>query len=123
MLFFSPNAKYFYGLCILGWAIGLILARGRVRVFVATGVAAFGYYLLYMMAFILLDVIWWLPIPFDIEHSLAYLFIASAVAGYWSGLQSIAAFASSSAGREPLGGALVSRLTWGVWASFLAVWI
>jgi hypothetical protein len=120
MLFFSPNAKYYYGLCILGWAIGLILARGRVRVLVATGVAAFGYYLLYMMAFVLLDVTWWLPIPFDIEHSLAYLFIASAVAGYWSGLQSIAAFARPSARLESLGGAIVWRPAWRVWVGFLA---
>ena len=89
MLFFSPNAKYFYGLCILGWAIGLIFARGRVRVLVVTGVAAFGYYLLYMMAFVLLDVTWWLPMPVYIEHCLAYLFIASAVAGYWSAVRSI----------------------------------
>ncbi len=98
ILFISPNAKYFYGLCILGWAIGLVLARGRVRVLVAAGAAAFGFYLLYLMAYLLLDVIWWLPIPFNIEHSLAYLFMASAVAGYWSGLQSIAAFARPSAG-------------------------
>jgi hypothetical protein len=120
MLFFSPNAKYFYGLCILGWAIGLVLARDRVRVLVVTGVAAFGYYLLYMMAFVLLDVTWWLPIPFDIEHSLGCLFIASAVAGYWSCLQSIAASARSSVRHEPLGAALVSRPAWRVWAGFLA---
>jgi hypothetical protein len=120
MLFFSPNAKYFYGLCILGWAIGLILARGRVRVLVVTGVAAFGYYLLYMMAFVLLDVVWWLPIPFDIEHSLAYLFIASAVAGYWSAVRSIAAFALPSAGVEPLGGAMVWPPQRRVWVGLLA---
>src|SRR5258708_2210576 len=120
MLFFSPNAKYFYGLCILGWAIGLILARGRVRVLVVTGVAAFGYYLLYMMAFVLLDVTWWLPIPFDIEHSLAYLFIASAVAGYWSAVRSIAVFARPSAGFESLGRAIVWRPEWRAWVGFLA---
>jgi hypothetical protein len=120
MLFFSPNAKYFYGLCIFGWTIGLILARGRVRVLVVTGVAAFGCYLLYMMAFVLLDVVWWFPIPFYIEHSLAYLFIASAVAGYWSALRSIVAFARASAGLEPLGGAIVWRPEWRVWVGLLA---
>jgi len=119
-LFISPNAKYFYSLCILGWVIGLVLARGRVRVFVAAGVAAFGFYLLYLMTFVLLDVVWWLPLPFNIEHSLAYLFIASAVAGYWSALQSIAAFARRSAGPGPLGGAIVQRSAWQVWAGFLA---
>src|SRR6266851_9911033 len=63
-VFISPNAKYFYGLCILGWAIGLALASGRVRVFVAAGVAAFSFYLLYLMAYVLLHVVWWLPVPF-----------------------------------------------------------
>src|SRR5712691_8730260 len=95
MLFFSPNAKYFYGLCILGWAIGLILARGRVRVLVAAGAAGFGYYLLYMT--------WWSPVPFNIYFSLACLFIASAVACSSGAIRSIAAFARSSARLEPLG--------------------
>jgi len=120
ILFISPNAKYFYGLCIVGWAIGLIVARGRVRVLVAAGAAAFGYYLLYMMAFVLLEANWWLPLPWNIEHSLAYLFIASAVAGYWSAVRSIAAFARSSAGLAPLGGAIVWRAAWRAWLGFLA---
>jgi hypothetical protein len=119
-VFISPNAKYFYGLCILGWALGLALARGRVRVLVMAGLAAFGFYFLYLMAFVLLDVVWWLPVPFNIEHSLAYLFIASAVAGYWSCLQSIAAFARSSVGQKSLGGAIAGRPAWRVWVGFLA---
>jgi hypothetical protein len=48
---------------------------------------------------------------------LAYLFIASAVAGYWSAVRSVVAFAL---GHEPLGSALVSRPPWRVWAGFLA---
>src|SRR5260221_4807335 len=120
ILFTSPNAKYFYGLCILGWAIGLMFARGRMRVLVAAGTAAFGFYALYALAYLLLDVTWWLPLPVYIEHCLAYLFIASAVAGYWSALRSIAAFARPSAGLEPLGGAIVWRPVWRVWVGFLA---
>ncbi len=124
ILFVSPNAKYFYGhfygLCILGWAIGLMLAQGRVRVLVAAGAAAFGFYGLYALAYLLLDVTWWLPLPVYVEHCLPYLFLASAVAGYWSVLQSIAAFARPSAGLEPLGGAIVWRPVWRVWVGFLA---
>jgi hypothetical protein len=120
ILLISPNAKYYYGLCIVGWAIGLIFARGRVRVLVAAGTAAFGFYALYALAFLLLDVTWWLPMPVYIEHCLAYLFIASAVAGYWSALRSIAAFARPSAGLEPLGGAIAERPEWRVWVGFLA---
>jgi hypothetical protein len=120
ILFTSPNAKYFYGLCILGWAIGLMLARGRVRVLVAAGTAAFGFYVLYALAYLLLDVTWWLPLPVYVEHCLPYVFLASAVAGYWSVLQSIGAFARPSAGLEPLEGAIVWRPAWRVWVGVLA---
>jgi hypothetical protein len=48
-------------------------------------------------------VTWWLPLPFYIEHCLPYLFMASAVAGYWSAVPSIAAFARRFAGPERLG--------------------
>src|SRR5712691_10112163 len=112
ILFTSPNAKYYYGLCILGWALGLVLARGRVRVLVAAGTAAFGFYMLYALAFLLLNVNWWLPLPIYVEHCLPYLLMASAVAGYWSALQWIAAFGRPSATLEPLGGVLAWRPEW-----------
>jgi hypothetical protein len=111
ILFTSPNAKYYYALCILGWTLGLLLAQGRVRVLVAAGTAAFGFYVLYALAFALLDVTWWLPLPFYIEHCLPYLFMASAVAGYWSAIRSIAAFAHRFAGLEPLR-AVAERHVW-----------
>jgi len=120
ILLVSPNAKYFYGLCILGWALGLVLARGRVRVLVAAGTAAFGLYVLYALAYLLLNVNWWLPIPVYIEHCLPYLLMASAVAGYWSALQWIAAFGRPSATLEPLGGVLAWRPEWRVWVGSLA---
>jgi hypothetical protein len=84
ILLSSPYGKYYYELCILGWVIGLVSAVGRVRVLVVTGSAAFISFLFYAVAFVLLDVNWWLPLPFYVEHSLAPLFMVSAVAGYWS---------------------------------------
>jgi hypothetical protein len=120
ILFTSPNAKYYYGLCTLGWVLGLVFARGRVRVLVAAGTAAFGFYVLYALAYLLLNVTWWLPLPVYVEHCLAYLFLASSVAGYWSVMQSIAAFARPSAGLESLGGAIVWRPAWGNLVGFLA---
>jgi hypothetical protein len=89
MLLSSPYAKYFYGLCMLGWTAGLIVTVGRARVLVVTGSASFLFFLLYALAFILLDVSWWLPLPFYIEHSLAPLFMVSAFAGCWSATQSV----------------------------------
>ena len=34
---------------------------------------------------------WWLPIPIYIEHTLFPLFWTAAIAGYWGGLQALAA--------------------------------
>ena len=48
----------------------------RARVLVATGSATFVFFLFYALAFILLDVTWWLPLPFYVEHSLAPLFMS-----------------------------------------------
>src|SRR5262245_5874749 len=89
ILFSSPNGKYLYGLCLLGWAVGLISAVGRVRVLVVAGSVVFVFFVLYLLAYMLLDVTWWLPLPFYVEHSLAPLFMVSAFAGLWSAGQSI----------------------------------
>jgi hypothetical protein len=120
ILFTSPNAKYYYGLCILGWTIGIISARGRVRVLVATGAAAFGFYLLYTFGFVLLDVNWWLPLPFYVEHCLAYLFMPSAIAGYWSALQAICLPARAASVRTPFWDAIFWRADRGIAADTLA---
>src|SRR5262249_60545154 len=34
---------------------------------------------------------WWLPVPIYIEHALFALFWTGAIAGYWGGLQALAA--------------------------------
>jgi hypothetical protein len=89
ILLTSTNGKYFYGLCLLGWIAGLVSAVGRVRVLVVAGSAAFVFFVFYVLAYTLLDVRWWLPLPFYVEHSLAPLLMVSAFAGLWSAAQSI----------------------------------
>jgi hypothetical protein len=84
ILFSSPNAKYFYGLCLLGWIIGPVFAVGRGRVLVVAGAAAFIFFVLYALAYTVLDVTWWLPLPFYVEYCLTPLFIVSAFAGLWN---------------------------------------
>src|SRR5262249_60593552 len=81
ILFSSPNGKYFYGLCVLGWIVGFVYAAGRIRVLVVAGSAAFAFFVLYVLAYMLLDVTWWLPLPFFFVHSLAPLFLMSALRG------------------------------------------
>jgi len=48
-LFSSPYAKYYYGLCLLGWIVGLVSAVGRVRVLVVAGSAAFVFLVSYVI--------------------------------------------------------------------------
>src|SRR5262249_61351587 len=50
---------------------------------------AFTFFVLCVLAYMLLDVTWCLPLPFYVEHSLAPLFMVSAFAGLWTAGQSI----------------------------------
>jgi len=120
ILFSSPYAKYYYGLCILGWAIGLVFAVGRVRVLVVAGSAAFAFLALYMLAYLLLDMTWWLPLPFYVEHSLFPLLMVSAFAGLWSTGQSIIPRIRLSLGTAPPRATNVRRLATRAWIVFLA---
>jgi hypothetical protein len=119
-LFSSPYAKYYYGLCILGWAVGVAFAIGRVRVLVLAALAAFVFFAFYVLAYILLDMTWWLPLPFYVEHSLAPLFMVSAFAGFWSGGQSIITRIPLSLAATPRRTISVRRLAVRAWIVFLA---
>jgi hypothetical protein len=90
-LFYSPNMKYFYLAWIPGWVLGLMTLRGRPRVLVATGAASFGVFLLYTVAYLVLqNVIWVVPVPMYVEQNLFPLFLIAAVAGYWGAIRAAA---------------------------------
>src|SRR5215831_1413820 len=78
----------YYGLCALGWVLGLLFARGRVRVLVMVGLVSFAIVVAYGGTFLLV-LKWWLPLPLYIEHSLFPLFTTAAIAGYWAALRMI----------------------------------
>jgi hypothetical protein len=78
----------YYGLCALGWVLGLLFARGRVRVLVMVGLVSFAIVVAYGGTFLLM-LKWWLPLPLYIEHSLFPLFTTAAIAGYWAALRMI----------------------------------
>ena len=78
----------YYGLCALGWVLGLLFARGRVRVLVMAGLVSFAIVVAYGGTFLLM-LKWWLPLPLYIEHSLFPLFTTAAIAGYWAALRMI----------------------------------
>src|SRR5262249_38373118 len=84
--------------CALGWLLGLFTLAGRPRVLALAATVAFGFYLLYGAAFLLLNVPWTAPIPTYVEQCLLPLYLAAAVAGYWgAGRFVVAAFLAAIA--------------------------
>ena len=81
--FYSSSTKYFYLCCALGWLVGLVTLTSRPRVFTLAAIGAFVFYLIFGIAFLLLNIPWTAPIPLYVEQSLLPLYLAAAVAGYW----------------------------------------
>jgi hypothetical protein len=98
-LSYSPNMKYYYLACTLGWLLALLALRGRSRLFAAAGAVSCVLYAAYSVVFLLLlNGTWVLPIPMYVEQSLFPLLVTTAAAGYWGVLS---AAASASAGIIP----------------------
>ena len=57
--------------------------------------------LAYSAAFLYSAGYWWLPVPIYIEHTLFALFWTAAIAGYWGGLEALAARARLDTRRRP----------------------
>jgi hypothetical protein len=86
-LFYSPNMKYYYLACALGWLLGLLALRGRSRLFAAAGAVSCAAYVVYSVLYLLLlKGTWVLPIPTYVEQCLFPLLVTTAVAGYWGAL-------------------------------------
>jgi len=89
IVFISPKtAGPYYVICALGWLLGMLLARGRVRVLVIAGLISFAILVAYSATFLLM-LKWWWPLPLYIEHSLFPLFTTAAIAGYRAALRTI----------------------------------
>jgi hypothetical protein len=91
VFFVSKYAKYFYWACAPGWALGIWRLRGRPRILVAAAAVSALAFLAYSTAYLHLEGNWWLPVPIYIEHALFALFWTGAIAGYWGGLEALAA--------------------------------
>src|SRR5262249_29420949 len=90
-LSYSPNMKYYYLACALGWLLGLLILRGRSRLFAAAGAVSCAAYAVYSMLYLLLlNGTWVLPIPTYVEQCLFPLLVTTAVAGYWGALSAVA---------------------------------
>jgi hypothetical protein len=109
VFFQSKYAEYFYWACAPGWVLGIWLLHGRPRILVlASAVSALSFFA-YSTAYLHLPGNWWLPVPIYIEHALFALFWMGAIAGYWSGLEALAAGArrpTHAAERPGLGAGL-----------------
>jgi hypothetical protein len=84
---YSPNMKYLYLACVVGWVFGLLSLRGRARLLVAAAMLSFGAYLMYSLLFLLLNMAWKPPIPIYVEHCLIPLYMTAAIAGCWGVLR------------------------------------
>src|SRR5215510_12651038 len=91
VFFVSKYAKYFYWACAPGWALGIWRLRGRPRILVLAAVVSALAFLAYSTAYLHLAGNWWLPVPIYMEHALFALFWTGAIAGYWGGLEALAA--------------------------------
>jgi hypothetical protein len=91
VFFVSKYAKYFYWACAPGWALGIWRLRGRPRILVVAAAVSALAFLVYATAYLHLEGNWWLPVPIYIEHALFALFWTGAIAGYWGGLEALAA--------------------------------
>jgi hypothetical protein len=91
VLFRSKYAAYFYYWCVPGWVLGIWLLRGRPRILVLAGAVSALLLLAYSAAFLYSAGYWWLPVPIYMEHTLFALFWTAAIAGYWGGLEALAA--------------------------------
>src|SRR5262249_28531687 len=91
VFFVSKYAKYFYWASAPGWALGIWRLRGRPRILVVAAAVSALAFLAYSTAYLHLEGNWWLPVPIYIEHALFALFWTGAVAGYWGGLEALAA--------------------------------
>jgi hypothetical protein len=94
-LTYSPNLKYFYFACMVGWLLGLVAFKGRARLLVMASVAAFVGLIFYSVIYLLLqNGVWVGPIPIYLEQCWLVLFMVAALAGAWGALSSAAALAS-----------------------------
>jgi hypothetical protein len=91
VFFLSKYAKYFYWSCVPGWVLGIWLLRGRLRILVLAAAVSALSFVAYSTAYLYLKGNWWLPVPIYIEHALFALFWTAAIAGYWGGLEALAA--------------------------------
>jgi hypothetical protein len=87
--FYSPNTKYYYLACVLGWLLGILTLRGRPRVLVVAAMATCVSYVIYSVGFLWLKVPWTAPIPVYVEQCLFPLLLAACVAGYWGALRAL----------------------------------
>jgi hypothetical protein len=91
VFFVSKYATYFYWACAPGWVLGIWRLRGRPRILVLAAAVSALAFLAYATAYLHVAGNWWLPVPIYIEHALFALFWTAAIAGYWGGLEALAA--------------------------------
>jgi hypothetical protein len=87
-VFLSPNTKYFYLACGLGWLLGIALLRARARLLCVAAAMSFVCFLAYSAVYLGLEgAPWTPPIPIYVEQCLLPLYLAAGVVGYWGAVR------------------------------------
>src|SRR5262249_52046490 len=87
-VFVSPNTKYFYLACGLGWLLGIALLRARARLLCMAAAVSFVSFLAYSAVYLVLEGAPWMPpIPIYVEQCLLPLYLAAGVVGYWGAVR------------------------------------
>jgi hypothetical protein len=87
-VFVSPNTKYFYLACALGWLLGIALLRARARLLCVAAAVSFVCFLAYSAVYLVLEgAPWTPPIPIYVEQCLLPLYLAAGVVGCWGALR------------------------------------
>src|SRR5262249_39632054 len=81
-IFTYPQSKYWYGVLIVGWLLGLAIARGRVRLLPAIAAISFATYVVLAIVFLFVPLPWILPIPIYHEQILTQWYVLGAGIGY-----------------------------------------
>jgi hypothetical protein len=89
-IFAYSQTKYAYATLIVGWALGLVLVRGRMRLLPIVAVIAFAAQLIFTAIFLFVDVRWILPLPLYFQMGLTGWYVLGAAVGY-AALLSVAA--------------------------------
>ncbi len=88
-IFLYSGGRSVYAFMMVGWGLGLVLCRGRVRLLPIVAILAFAAQVILTAFFLLADVRWIIPIPASFQTGFTPWYVIGAGVGYGAGLWAI----------------------------------